>query len=321
MVGGRPVRGGGRTGIVYDHDPVSKAFSRWQAEEFSEVERDFAREWRRSLSSLPLDDIRKSFAATEIGGDSSKTLAEAKAVADAAVADPAKSRQFIDLALLFLGASPEHRELVISRWSDAGSPPLATYAPYAFFVLTVEVFFQVALAASLISRARPSNRVDIAYLFYLPFCMVFVSADRLHARCAPHFIRANQDFIWGPDLKSDLSIMNEHFSHLPDETKGEGLYSFARVPPTEWDSLVARLWDGHLRPWRDRPDDPPRMGAEAQSRLIEELNQLTDAPRLTEKEVDFDLTEPEAVVLGRPVRKRKGSWWQVPKDLPDETPK
>ena len=321
MSGGRVVKEGDRTGVVFEETPESKAFSRWHAGEFLQIERQFASEWRRSLSSLPLDDIGRNLAAIGIRGESSRTLAEAKAVADAAVNDSAKSQQLIELALHFLGAPPQGYTLVLSSWKLAGSPPLVSYAPYAAFVLTVEIFFQVALSAGLISRARPSNRIDIAYLFYLPFCMVFVSCDRLHARSARHFLRTNQEFVWGLDLKGDLAKLNEHFSDLPDETKEKGVISFAGTPPKEGDYLVARLWDRHLRPWRDRHDGPPRMSPEGEANLIERLIQITKSPELPPEQIDFDVRDPDTLVVQRLVRKRKGSWWQVPKDLPDETPK
>ena len=47
---------------------------------------------------------------------------------------------------------------------------------------TPYTFFHVAVGKKLISPDRLSNRVDIAYLYYLPFAMVFVSNDKLHKR-------------------------------------------------------------------------------------------------------------------------------------------
>lgn len=264
---------------------------------------------------MALDEIGTLFRRIGIGGESSRTLREAKDLADAAVGDASKSRDFIELALLFLGATLQQRNYIFERWSEAGSPPLAGYAPYASYVLSVEVFFQIALSAGLISRARPSNRVDIAYLFYLPFCMVFISSDNLHKRSAPLFLRANQEFVWGPDLKSDLARLNEYYSQLPDETREKGVLSFDSNPPTEGDFLVARLWDKYLRPWREGQLKVPKMNSEAQTKFVEELNQLTDASELPPEEVDFNVRDPDALAVKRRVRKRKGSWWQVPKDL------
>jgi len=190
---------------------------------------------------------------------------------------------------------------------------LADYAPYVAYVLNVEVFFQVALAANLISTERPSNRVDIAYLFYLPFCMMFVSSDRLHRRCAPLFLRDDQAFVWGAELKEGLSQLNDLYAQLPDSTQGKGVMAFAHDPPKDGDFFVAQLWDQHFPRWRERRE--VNLTDEAKARLIEELRKTRNAPPLDPDEADFDPMDTDSAAIERYVRKRKGSWWQVPKDL------
>lgn len=315
LFGGRMVKAGNRTGVVYEESPEAQAFSRWQMGEFLSVEREYAQMWRRMLSTLDLDEISKKFRMIGIGGESSRTLAEAKEAASRVLADAGRTQQLIELSCLFLGVSPQQQSRILARWAEAGSPPMVFYAPYAAYVLTVEVFFQIALAASLISRARPSNRVDIAYLFYLPFAMVFISSDRLHARCAPLFLRSDQEFVWGLDLKKDLARLNEYFSQLPQDTKEKGVLTLAGSPPRDGDFLVAQLWDRHLRPWRDRSEEPLQLSSEAHARLINQLKQIAEAPELPRDQVDFDPRDPDSLSLNRRVRKQKGSWWQVPKDL------
>ena len=63
------------------------------------------------------------------------------------------------------------------------------FCPYFHYVYSVDLFFNFAVSADLISRVRPKgkadNKVDIAYLYYLPFCMVFTSNDNLHERVVP----------------------------------------------------------------------------------------------------------------------------------------
>jgi hypothetical protein len=127
-------------------------------------------------------------------------------------------------------------------------------------------------------------------------------------------LRPGQDFVWGPDLKTDLARLNEHFSTLPQEVQETSVFTFATNPPKEGDFLVARLWDKHLRPWRERQLETPNMSSVAQTKLIEQLKQLTEASELPPEEVDFDIRDPETLALQRLVRKRKGSWWQLPKD-------
>jgi hypothetical protein len=189
---------------------------------------------------------------------------------------------------------------------------LDNFAPYAAYALTIEVFFQIALAAGLIATERVSNRTDIAYLFYLPFCMVFISQDSLHRRCAPLFMRRDQQFIWGIDLKAALRSANAHFLKLPEAERDKGIMSFAGVPPP--DNLIGHIWDRHLRPgFRDEPD--PKLSPEAESALVKKLTAFTGQPTL---EVDAARVESEDMIsIRRMVHKRRGSWWQLPKNLQD----
>jgi hypothetical protein len=60
-------------------------------------------------------------------------------------------------------------------------------------------------ADACVHRQRPTdkadNKVDIAYLYYLPFCHIFVSSDNLHHRVVPEFLRKDQSFVPGPNLR------------------------------------------------------------------------------------------------------------------------
>jgi len=221
-------------------------------------------------------------------------------------------------ALISLNVPYYSHQDIQKCWSIAGHPPLPEYAPYAAYVLTVELFFHIAVAANLISSKRPSNRVDIAYLFYLPFCMMFVSSDRLHRSCAPLFLRDNQEFVWGQDLKRSLSQINEHYLQLPETTKKKGVVSFASyLPPTE-DPLMQLLWNRLLprsKEIRER-DIPNRLTAEhTWGELVEEIKELEDAPPLSPKEIDFEPQDIHGVLVRRHVRRIKGSWQQVPNQV------
>ena len=55
---------------------------------------------------------------------------------------------------------------------------------------------------------KPSHHVDLAYLYYLPFCSVFTSKDNFHAQIVPLFLGPMQDFVNGIDLKEDLKKLN-----------------------------------------------------------------------------------------------------------------
>jgi hypothetical protein len=317
LSGGRLVRDGDERGVVFDEPAESRAFARWQEGKFLEVERQFARAWRQSLSQLDLKAVGHGFRVLGIDGKTCKSLDDARALAHAIVSGRDKPFERMKLAITFLDAPRSTHQPILKRWSTAGYPSLHQYAPYAAYVLDVEIFFQIAIAASLISSQRPSNRVDVAYLFYLPFCMVFASSDGLHRRCAPLFLRQDQDFLWGPDLKSELKRVNEHFASLPESIKEKGIMAFAHYPPGEAEAQLVRLWDRHLPRWREvlRRDEvtEPVKNAEIASRM----KKMSKAPALGRNQVDFDPQDPDSLTIQRFLSKRRGSWWQLPKDLKD----
>ena len=92
----------------------------------------------------------------------------------------------------------------------------------------------------------------MAYLYYLPFAMVFVSGDRLHRRTAPLFLRPDQSYIDAHELKAALRELDQHYDRLPEEIKQLGVLQFASYPPPDIDNAVTRLWDKHMRlDWRE----------------------------------------------------------------------
>jgi hypothetical protein len=316
VAGGRPVKVEGEVGVIFDLSPEAQAFSRWQNGEFLEVERQFAQSWRASLASLDLAAVASGMRACGIEPKTCKSLEDAKRLTDAIVSSTDNQSDQMMLAFLFLEIPGQYQRPILEKWTAAGCPPLSTYAPYAAYVLKVEVFFQIALAASHISIERPSNRLDIAYLFYLPFSMVFVSSDKLHRRCTPLFLRPDQEFVWGEDLKADLKRLNEHYLQLPDEKKEKGIMRFASYPPETGNFLVSGVWDRHMRSWRgkssvERP--PPDLTNDKMT--IDRLTRFTKAPTAQPEQIDFAPDDADVMSIQRRVHKRKGSWYQVPKNL------
>ena len=314
--GGRAVKTKDRSGVVFDRSPEAEAFSRWQCGDFRELERLFAHEWRETLKAVDLNQIAKGFRALGIDGRSCKTLEEAQTIASGVAAGRDKPFERMKLAFIFLGIPIRQQRSILERWSIVGYPPLVDYAPYAAYVFTVEVFFQLALAANLISADRASNRLDIAYLYYLPFCMLFISTDRLHQRCTRHFLRPDQEFVWGGELKSDLQKINAHYAALPEAIKEQGIMRFANGPPRDGDFLVTAIWDHHLPKWRETRDEPKMpLDSDTEAAVVRQIKEFTKAPAVNRSDMNFDPRNPDALAIQRLVAKRKGSWWQLPKDL------
>ena len=313
--GARPVKApDGKRGVVFDESPEAQAFSRWQQAEFREVERKFAASWRRMLTTLDLPKVADRMRNLGISSKECKSVEEAYAIATTLVHKREKPFDQMALLFAFLDVPTHLHRPILERWGIDQNRPLAAYAPYAAYVLVVELFFQIALAANLISAERASNRVDIAYLCYLPFSMLFVSSDKLHRKCAPVFLRKDQEFVWGPDLKAELARVDKEFSKLPPEELEKGVMKFARDPIGEPTDLLVAVWDRHAPGWRKKEPAPTAIEPEAQKRLVEQLNRFTAAP--TDASVTaVDPDDLDQMAIQRFVPKRKGKWWLLPKDL------
>jgi hypothetical protein len=300
-----------KSGTIFDVTPEEQAFGRWQKGEFHELERLAAAVWRKALSELDLVAVGKEMRALGFTQKTCKTLEDAKAIADALVSGRDYPYARLALAGQFLHI-PQHLQAGIAQaWQSAGKRTLPEFAPYAAHVLSVEVFFQVALGAGLIGGERPSNRTDIAYLFYLPFSMVFVSSDNLHRRTAPLFMRPDQAFVWGIDLKPALKAINDHFRQLPEEDREKGISAFAHSPPDG--NLVADLWNRFMRKGC-RHEKVDEMSPEVRAELLKRLKEFPKEPTLGQGEVSTG----EHMTITRSVRHKRGSWWQLPKDFKEQ---
>jgi hypothetical protein len=302
-------------GVVHEPTAEASAFQRWQRREFLDVERQFAWQWRERLNAIDLRTVAEGVRAFGINAANCQSLADAKGIADELISRRAVP-DLIKLLRIVLSADPRIEEAAVKVWKESGKETLAEYAPYAAHVLRIEVFFQVALGGGRIGTALKSNRTDIVYLYYLPFCNVFVSSDRLHESCAPLFLRGDQSFVWGQTLKENLAKLVGRYLALPADEQEKGIQSIAQTPPRDdRDNLVGQLWDRHLRPWREeRAPISPEMMKLLEPAIKEMMDRFQNAAEVDRGEIQGDLSNVGMVSVERLIRPQRGSFWQGPKD-------
>jgi len=306
MAHGEPVQLGEKKGVIYRRSQEQEALERWSHRHFLEVERNIAKEWRRSLTRIDFEAMVKHVMGHIGPWRTPKTLPDAKQIADTII-DYMDQEWLLRFGLDLLGA-PEATDWVINEWVSRRRPPLRDHMPYFTFMLTINIFFCLVLPTQLLRNVKASHNVDLAYLYYLPFCSVFTSKDNFHAQIVPLFLDPQQTFVHGTDFKDELKKLNEYYSALPEAVLKTGLINFAATPPDDTTFLTTRLWDKYLPLWRairakpKTPRDP-----EADRKLIEELNQMSDSPDLkTHNERDVDKIDYVTVI--KDVRLRKGKW-------------
>lgn len=315
---GRPHIGGGRTvvldgkmGVFFQASPEEEALSRWQNYEFLDLERTLAKQWRKGLAESNLEESYKRFQSFFPTGKP-KDLAGVKKFVDLYLSVPDQESILI-FGLILEGVAPRFQAEILARWKSSGKPLIGKFMPYFAYIVSVDLFFYLAISADLIGRGRPSHKIDLAYLYYLPFCMVFTSNDNLHKQIVPFFLRGNQSFISGLDLKAGLSALDGYFDGFSDEIKKRGVMSFAFYPPHSDSFLVTRLWDQYMSPgWRKNEISSKRPSAQDGKKITDEIRRFEKegVPVLDESRVESDIAH--STVIKRMVRARKGKWDRFP---------
>lgn len=303
----QPVILGDTKGIIYRDAPEEEALRRWQEGRFIELERNIAKQWRAALAETDNGALYESFKRIYERNLKPKDLPSLKLFVDTLLAR-APHELFLGFVLELFGASDEVKLSARGRWEAEGKPAIRDFFPYAVHVLTVDLFFYFGIAADLISRNRASHRADIAYLYYLPLCSIFTSADKLHKGIAPLFLRSYQIFLPGEELKAEMKKLNEHYSNLPQEVLDRGMMNFAKFPPADTEFLTTRLWDRFDPEWRELERNPPQLDAKMRAALLELVNRFKNESTPLRPETHIPLEEVGQLTIEKQVSTTRGKW-------------
>lgn len=300
---------------ILPESPEAKAFLRWTQGQYAEEERQAAAQWRASSVGCPTADVIEMLKTMEAYEERPcATLADVRTMTDEVMARLRPDQQ-LSLACGLLGVYPDQLARILQRFAAAGQPPLTTFAPYVDFALRVEMFFHLAVERS---RMSAGQRMDLCYLFYLPFCQVFVSNDWVHRESAPLFLRADQEFVPAANLKAALRELNDGYLALPESERSKSIHQLAPHPPKDGDNLVTELWDRHWPKWRQpktvkaSKEDWQTLTADWQDQ-INELELIAKARAGDQEHIPVE--KLDALIQRRVARKQKGSWWLVPEEL------
>jgi hypothetical protein len=311
--GGQPVQLGDKKGIIFQRSQEEEALDRWTRREFLDVERQIARVWRRGLSQIDFSAMVKSVMAELGHWKKPKSLAQAKQIADNII-DNMDPDWLIGFGLNLLGL-PEATEWVRSDWIEQRRPPLRDYIPYFVFMLSINIFFCLLLQTELLRNVKASHQIDLAYLYYLPFCMVFTSKDRFHAQIVPLFLDSKQTFVNGEELKADLKKLDEHYSRLPQSELRKGLINFAAYPPDDTEFVTTRLWDKYLPRWREKISYMDLDDPEYQKKTLDLVNSFDDQAPGVQSHDEHDVDKLDHVTVKRMVFPKKGKWLRFSEEV------
>jgi hypothetical protein len=262
---GKEIQLGDQRGVIFDPGPETVALQRWSRREFLEAEREHAKQWRAALSQLDLAAMSEQVR-TAIGPwRRPRTLEDARILTDTII-DNLDPEFLLRFGIALLGV-PEAVEYVVKTWIEGRRKPLRVTYPYFIHMLSINIFFSLVYPTELLKNVKASHHVDLAYLYYLPFCTVFSSRDTFHVKVAPLFMTTAQTFVHGDDLKAELGRLDAHYKGFPDEERTKGLWVYAQYPPDDSSFLTSRLWDLYLPFWRQNSPNRSEVPAEKRAAL------------------------------------------------------
>jgi len=227
----------GMKGFLIEETEQQKAVYKWKEGNFTEVDHKLSALWRTSTTQEDLLVKLQETIKEQNGSLNLKSFSELDELVTNTLSQTNKQDLFLAKLIENYGLYEDKGSTIFARWLAAGRPLIKDFAPYAYHCLRVDMFFLLGLQSHLITT-RPTNRIDMEYMYYLPFCNVFSSNDKLHKNIVPFLIRSDQHFIRGEDLKKDFKSIVSYLDAGGDEIKKK----YNNEPPVIANSFTLDLW-------------------------------------------------------------------------------
>ncbi|MGB7581374.1 MAG: SEC-C domain-containing protein, partial [Sedimentisphaerales bacterium] len=329
--GGVPVEGdSGKKGIIFDVSPEEKTLNEWKSGNFTEAENILSEQWRESTRSLDLE-LFKNTAKQKI-----KVLKQFDSVeqlhqyVNKFLSQENNQTNLLVWLIEEFGIDFPMAQRVFIRWERGEYKLIKDFSPYAYYCFNALVLFYFGLICNFIGT-RPTNKIDLEYIYYLPFCMVFVSNDNFHKSIAGTFLNSDQTFVAGEDLKADLKNLSYEWGKLGEHRKDVWGAQYGFGPPANGKSITFQLWKRFFPHWEPGGKRIEPKSSDDEAKLVERMKNLVNSQISKDtSQVPLDDSEADFVVRKREVsiyepcpcgsgKKFKDCHWPKIKDSQDRS--
>ncbi len=192
----------GHRAVLMEPAPLNEAIMRWAAGGFTEEEGQFAVDWRKRAEKLSLDPLWQQLRRRHVLLSRPTEERDLGEVVRAALRQPGLQAVWVEYLLAQLRPRPEIARDIWQRWRTEGGD-LASFAPYATHCITAQLLLLVASKHKLV-KTKATDLIDAQYLYYTPFCRMFVTDDKLQRALAPFLLRPDQRLATSSELKAEL---------------------------------------------------------------------------------------------------------------------
>ncbi|MCC6695759.1 MAG: hypothetical protein IT365_09030 [Candidatus Hydrogenedentes bacterium] len=258
--------------ILMEETAEEKAIQRWKDGRFEDSEEILAEGWRSITRTMDIEAIQRALRKDfhnipEIGSPSALLSA-----VDNLLGDISAQVAVLSWMLVEYGIESNIASKAAQRLQLCGYKSLGELAPYAYYCMRVSVLYYLGLFYRCpFVGTRKTNRVDLEYLFYLPFCNAFVSNDNFHKSVVEPFLRSDQLFVHGEDLKRGLAAVADQWSKLTEAQRKDSW------PPDQSGPIILALWGQFCRPRQpEGKNHIPSMTEDEQRELLGRLRPLIE---------------------------------------------
>lgn len=267
-------------GTIYDGRQDWEMWNAWANGDFTQTDEYIASRWREQSAQIDLGAITAQW--TDFCRQyltKARTISDVIEQVDEWISRPEEQAALLEMIFLFLDAPPPARVPGIRLLQAGLIPDVRSWAPYSTSVTRLGIIFCCCLTLKFIT-SRPTNVLDLQYLFYAPFGMVFVSHDRLHRDLWPA-TTTDATFVWGAELKADLQryVQAREAASAARQCGEKPRYYAASFTPEE--SVIARLRAKYLK----LPSSQSKSGPTGDFELLPEdvKRQFRDAIELLDE--------------------------------------
>jgi len=259
----------GQFGMKVTESAEQVAVRRWKDGQFSQIEELMAEFWRKVTKQEDLlEKLKESIHVDPERLKTIRSLSDAADYVDQILLDPACQTDLLTFAVTEFGISTLEAPAIFLRWEQTAVKSLKAFAPYTFFCVRVVLLFHTALKKGLVAT-RPTNQLDLEYLFYLPFCRIFVTNDKFQKSLAPFFLTDEQQLIVGSELKEDLKAIEEYVQTVGEPADQRRLL---KEPPQLSTLLTYKIWNRFFY-WPNKlPPPTPKENENARKKMEEIFN-------------------------------------------------
>lgn len=274
--------------MYVDATRVSMQIANWAAGNFTSRDEGLSKIWREETRSMSFEGLNRVLNRHRVLIPPPATAEKIVSVADELLALRSLQPVWLDWILEQGIFSIRAKEAIRMRQRAESAEYLSDLSSYAHHCIRVLLSLVVAVRHGYL-KWDPTHLIDVQYLYYLPFCMVFTSDDHVHRLLAPQlrlgkvkYKDAQQSFVSAQELKRGLRELADDFDSLDAGGQSRRRFALGHYPPAIGSGVINRIWKVHCGGWHGSGNRAIQLTKEESDLAAAEAKALIAAEELVE---------------------------------------